>query len=242
MFESLALKIRRKESPVFRFLYNLAKALITANLPLPRFMIPVLRVGYSVHQGFFSMLRWALTFFYRGPLFRARCESVGKRFSLDRLPFIVGHTKICIGDDVNFFGQVDIHSGRIFDEPKLIIHNRVDIGHNVSFVVNKEIVIEDDVNVAGNVGFMDTDAHPRDVEDRIADLPPKPEEIRAIRICKNAWISRGSMIMKGVTIGEGAIVGANSVVVTDIPPHSVAMGNPARVIMKNTKRGKEMVS
>jgi acetyltransferase-like isoleucine patch superfamily enzyme len=205
-------------------------------------MIPVLRVGYSVHQGFFSMLRWALTLFYRGPLFRARCESVGKRFSLDRLPFIVGHTKIYIGDDVNFFGQVDIHSGRIFDEPKLIIHNRVDIGHNVSFVVNKEIVIEDDVNVAGNVGFMDTDAHPRDVEDRIADLPPKPEEIRAIRICKNAWISRGSMIMKGVTIGEGAIVGANSVVVTDIPPHSVAMGNPARVIMKNTKRGKEMVS
>jgi len=242
LFESFALRVRRRETPFYRFLYALAKALITANLPLPRFLMPLLRAGYSLHQGVLDILRWALTFFYRGPLFRGRCESVGKRFSLARLPFIVGHTKIYIGDDVNFFGQVDIHSGRIFDEPKLIIHNRVDIGHGVSFVVNKEVVIEDDVNVAGGVGFMDSDSHPRDVEDRIADLPPKPEEIRPIRICKNAWISRGSMIMKGVTVGEGAIIGANSVVVTDIPPHSIAMGNPARVIVKNTRADKEVVS
>jgi acetyltransferase-like isoleucine patch superfamily enzyme len=39
--------------------------------------------------------------------------------------------------------------------------------------------------------------------------------------------------MKGVTVGEGAIIGASSVVVTDIPPYSIAMGNPARVVMKN---------
>ena len=39
--------------------------------------------------------------------------------------------------------------------------------------------------------------------------------------------------MKGVTIGEGAIIGVNSVVVNDIPPYCVAMGNPARVVVKN---------
>jgi acetyltransferase-like isoleucine patch superfamily enzyme len=38
-------------------------------------------------------------------------------------------------------------------------------------------------------------------------------------------------------VGEGAIVGINSVVVTDVPPHSVVMGNPARVVAKNTPRG-----
>jgi acetyltransferase-like isoleucine patch superfamily enzyme len=242
VLESFALKIRRRETPVFKFFYDLAKTLITANLPLPRAFLPFLRVAYSLHQGSMNVLRWVATFAYRSPLFRGRCESVGKRLSLARLPFIVGHAKIYIGDDVNFFGQVDIHSGRIFDEPKLIIHNRVDIGHGVSFIVNKEIVIEDDVNVAGGVAFMDTDSHPRDVDDRIADLPPKPEEIRPVRICKNAWISRGSMIMKGVTVGEGAIIGANSVVVTDIPPHSIAMGNPARVIVKNAKPDKDVAS
>lgn len=43
-------------------------------------------------------------------------------------------------------------------------------------------------------------------------------------------------IMKGVTIGEGAIIGVNSVVVNDIPAYSVAMGNPARVVVKNINR------
>jgi acetyltransferase-like isoleucine patch superfamily enzyme len=105
----------------------------------------------------------------------------------------------------------------------------------VSFVINKEIVIEDDVNVASGVSFMDTDAHPRDVVERIADMPPRPEEIRPVRVCKNAWIAHRCSILKGVTIGEGAIIGSNSVVVTDIPAYCVAMGNPARVVVKNTR-------
>lgn len=42
--------------------------------------------------------------------------------------------------------------------------------------------------------------------------------------------------MKGVTVGEGAIIGVNSVVVNDIPSYSVAMGNPARVVVKNINK------
>ena len=237
VLDSFILKIRRKESPFFRFLYALASTVRTANFPLPRFVNPALGVLYSVHMGLMGALRWNATYFYREPLFRGRCESIGRRFTLSKMPFVIGHTRICIGDDVNFFGKVDIFSGRIFDKPSLVIHNRVDIGHNVAFIVNKEIVIEDDVNVASGVTFMDTDSHPRDVKERIADLPPRPEEIRPVRICKNAWIGNGSVILKGVTIGEGAIIGVNSVVVTDVPPYSVAMGNPARVVFKNINSG-----
>ena len=109
----------------------------------------------------------------------------------------------------------------------------MDIGHNVVFVVNKEIVIEEDVNVASGVRFMDTDSHPRDAAERSADCPPRPEEIKPVRVGRYAWIGQNSFILKGVTIGEGAIIGVNSVVVTDIPPYSVAMGNPARVVIKN---------
>jgi acetyltransferase-like isoleucine patch superfamily enzyme len=233
VFNSFILKIKRKESPFFLFLYTLANGVRTSNLPLPRFVNPALGVLFSLHMTLMTVLRWIATYFYREPLFRGRCASVGKRFTLSKMPFVVGHTRIYIGDDVNFFGKVDIFSGRIFDEPKLILHNRVDIGHNVIFVVNKEIVIEDDVNVASGATFMDTDSHPRDVAERIADLPPRPEEIRPVRICKNAWIGHGAAIQKGVTVGEGAVIGANSVVVTDIPAYCVAMGNPARVVMKN---------
>ncbi|MGN6285701.1 MAG: acyltransferase [Afipia sp.] len=51
-----------------------------------------------------------------------------------------------------------------------------------------------------------------------------------VRICRGAWIGARSIILKGVTIGEGAIIGAGSVVAADVPPFTIAGGNPARVI------------
>ena len=236
MIEKLVLNVKRGETPFYRFLRSLAKALISSTLPLPRFAHPVLRLIFNLQNAAVDFFRWAFTYFYREPVFRGRCERIGKRFRLTKMPFIIGHARIYIGDDVNFFGKVDVISGRVFDDPKLIIHNRVDIGHNVTFLVNKEIVIEDDVNVATGVRFMDSDAHPRDAADRIADLPPKPEEIKPVRICRNSWIGQNSFILKGVTVGEGAVVGVNSVVVTDVPAYSVVMGNPARVVVKNLAR------
>ncbi len=242
MIEKLILNIKRGNTPFFRLLRSIAKGLMRGTLPLPRFLNPLLRLLFNLQSLIVDAFRWAFTYFWREPLFRGRCESVGKHFRMSRLPWVASHAKIYIGDDVNFFGKVDIQSGRIFDEPRLEIHNRVDIGHLVGFLVNKEIVIEDDVNVASGVKFMDSDAHPRDAADRIADLPPKPEEIKPIRICKNAWIGQNAFILKGVTVGEGAVVGVNSVVVTDVPPYSVAMGNPARVVVKNLARPGDPVS
>jgi acetyltransferase-like isoleucine patch superfamily enzyme len=233
MIDNVILKIKRGESPFYSGLRSFVKAVLTSNFPLPRFLYPVVRLIFDLQGQIAEFFRWAFSYFIREPLFRARCASVGKRFRLFRLPYVMSHAEIRIGDDVNFFGKVDIMSGRIFDNPRLIIHNRVDIGHNVGFVVNKEIVIEDDVNVASGVRFMDSDAHPKDTQDRIADLPPKPEEIKPVRICKNAWIGQNVFILKGVTVGEGAIIGVNSVVITDIPAYSVAIGNPARVVAKN---------
>ncbi len=235
MIDSFILKVKRAETPAFRALNRMAKACFSATLPLPRALHPLLRGLFSFHQGASTGLRRAVVYFYSEPLFRSRCDRVGQRFMLGRMPFVRSHARIEIGDDVNFFGKVDIFSGRIFEEPRLVLHNRVDIGHNVVFVVNKEIVIEDDVNVASGVRFMDTDAHPKDTAARIADLPPPPEEIKPVRVCKSAWIGQNSFILKGVTIGEGAVVGVNSVVVTDIPPYAVAMGNPARVVIRGAR-------
>ena len=236
VLETFVLKVRRGETPFYRRLRDLARSLRTSVLPVPRFLYPLLRFIFHGQQRIGLGLRWLLTYFYIDPLFRSRCVSVGKRFRLWRMPFVVGHAKIYIGDDVNFFGQVDVFSGRIFDEPKLILGNRVDLGHGCIFIVNKEIVIEDDVNVASGVRFFDTDAHPRDAADRIADLPPRPEEVKPVRIGRYAWIGHNVFIMKGVTIGEGAVIGVNSVVISDIPPYSVAMGNPARVVVKNVSK------
>jgi len=233
MLESFVTKIKRGETPFYAGLKNFARSVLSANLPYPRFMRPPLRAMFHAHLAITRGARWLWVFCYASPLFRARCESVGRNFKLSRFPDMQGPLKIRIGDGVNFFGKVDFYSGVILKDPQLILGNRVDIGHNVAFVVNREIVIEDDVNVASGVRFMDSDAHPRDAADRIADLPPKPEEIKPVRICRYAWIGQNAFILKGVTVGEGAVVGVNSVVVTDVPPYSVVMGNPARVVVKN---------
>jgi len=233
---NVILKIKRGDTPFYGRLRSLAKTLLSSTLPLPRFIHPVLLLFFHIHSSSARALRWLVSYFYLEPLFRGRCVSVGRRFRLSRLPYVVGHARIHIGDDVNFFGKVDIFSGSIFDAPVLILKNGVDIGHNVVFVVNKEIVLEEDVNVASGVRFMDSDSHPRDTMERVCDLPPRPDEIKPVKICRYAWIGQNSFILKGVTVGEGAVVGVNSVVVTDIPAYSVAMGNPARVVVKNIAR------
>jgi acetyltransferase-like isoleucine patch superfamily enzyme len=238
MMQGFILKIRRGETPFYRTLRDIARTVRSSTLPLPRFLNPVLSILFDIHNGIWRVVPFLVSYFYREPLFRGRCSSIGKRFRLFQMPYVVGQAKIVIGDDVNFFGGVFIMSGRMFDEPRLIIGDRVDIGHNVGFVVNKEIVIEEDVNVATGVRFMDSDSHPRDTAARIADMPPLPEEIKPVRVCRYAWIGQNSFILKGVTIGEGAIIGVNSVVVTDIPPYTIAMGNPARVVVKNMSAAK----
>ncbi len=227
------LKIRRGETPFYRGVRNVAQRVRSGMLPLPSFFHPVLRFGFNLQQSTAATVSWLFSYLVREPLFRGRCEAVGKGFRIERIPYIEGHTKIYIGDDVVFFGKVHFFSGRIFDEPKVVLGNRVEIGHNVIFTVNKEIVVEDDVNISSDVKLMDTDSHPRDAMERIADLPPKPEEIKPVHIGRYAWIGQGSFILKGVTIGEGSIIGTNSVVISDIPPYCVALGNPARVVVKN---------
>ena len=65
-----------------------------------------------------------------------------------------------------------------------------------------------------------TAGHPRKI-----DLGDRP-----VRIEDDAWLAAGSIVMRGVCIGRGAIVGAGSVVTHDVPAFTVVAGNPARVI------------
>jgi len=237
--DQFTLKLRRGDGWFFSRARAVAKALIRSNLPVPGFLKPGFRLLYEMHYGVkYGFIR-GLNYFYCEPAFRSRCEKVGRGLQLWAMPHVSGHTKIYIGDHVNIYGHMGVGSGRVFDNPTLEIGNRVDIGHNVFFTVNKHVVIEDEVNIASFVHIMDSDSHPRDPYLRAQKLPPSPDEIKPIRICKRAWIGLGTFIMKGVTIGEGAIVGSNSVVISDVPPFSVVLGNPARVIIKDTRTNPE---
>ena len=230
------LNIKRGDTPTGARLRGLARAITKANLPQPRPVAFLARGMYQLHFAVWHAVRRFISVVYAEPLFRSRCVQAGKRLNVFLLPHVSGHTRIYIGDDVNIFGKVGIASGRVFDDPTLIIKSRVDIGHLVTISVNKEIVIEEECNIANNVTIADNDAHPRDHILRALGEPPGKHEVKPVHICRNAWIGAGCYIHKGVTIGEGAIIGSNSVVVTDIPAFAIAMGNPARVVIKDSRK------
>ncbi|WP_420063936.1 acyltransferase [Microbacterium marmarense] len=54
--------------------------------------------------------------------------------------------------------------------------------------------------------------------------------IAPVRIRRGAWLGQNVVVMPGVEIGAGAVIGANSVVTSDVPPRTIAVGAPARVI------------
>jgi acetyltransferase-like isoleucine patch superfamily enzyme len=93
------------------------------------------------------------------------------------------------------------------------------------------------VLVAHGVQIFDNDSHPLDPEARRRDFLAltqggKREPISAgpIRIGDDAWIGMQALVMKGVTIGEGAVVAAGAVVARDVPAGAVVAGNPAVLV------------
>ena len=87
------------------------------------------------------------------------------------------------------------------------------------------IVIGDDVQIGPNVQLL-TPTHPTDAGLRRT----KWEAARPITIEDNAWLGGGAIVLAGVSVGENAIVGAGAIVTRDVPPNTVALGNPARVV------------
>lgn len=234
---SFVLKMKRGETPFFRVLGKVARVIVSPRAPrIPALFRAPLRMMYHAHFGVISLWNSFLNVCYRHPLFQGRCASFGRNVVVDRLPFVTGPVEIHIGDQVRIGGRVSILSARVEKRPMLVLKDCSEIGWNVTIAIAAEIVIEEHARVSYDCRISDTDGHPRE-----ADLRAKHESVRArdlkpVRICKYAWVGNGSHIMKGVTIGEGAVIGANSVVISDIPPYSLALGNPAEVFLRNFGR------
>jgi hypothetical protein len=112
--------------------------------------------------------------------------------------------------------------------------------HGARIICDAEVVIGDYALISWNVVFMDTYRLPREVRERRRELEQVPGRAlrvaaanvpaRPIRVERNVWIGFDACVLPGVTIGEGSIVGAKSVVTQSVPPFTVVAGNPARVI------------
>lgn len=97
-----------------------------------------------------------------------------------------------------------------------------------TLVAADRISIGDRVLVGGNASIVDTDFHPLTPEGRAEALNAGAHA--PIVIEDDVFVGMEALILKGVTIGEGAVVGAGSVVTQDVPPRTVVAGNPATVV------------
>jgi acetyltransferase-like isoleucine patch superfamily enzyme len=241
VFNKLYIRVARAETPVFRLAKRILRTLFNPTLPaLPRALIAPLRLIYEVHFAVITVFRGLRVLLYCNPLFQARCAAFGSSVKIEGLPYVNGPVEIHIGDDVRMGGGVNILSSGLLDAPQFILKDRSAVGWNTTISVSREVLIEEDVIVSYDCHISDGDGHPREADRRAAGKAPAPEDVRPVRICRYAWIGNGSYVMKGVTIGEGAVISANSVVISNIPPYSLAMGNPAEILMKNYGRPRKV--
>jgi serine acetyltransferase len=112
-------------------------------------------------------------------------------------------------------------------EAELVVGERFAMSGG-SICVAERVTIGNDVALGANTTIVDTDFHPLRFDDRMAR--PLDGKTRPVRIEDGVFIGAGCLILKGVTIGRGSVIGANSVVTTSVPPGVIAAGNPARVV------------
>jgi acetyltransferase-like isoleucine patch superfamily enzyme len=225
-------KVKRAETPFYATLKRLGKRVIALNPPVPAVLFPLLRLAYRARIAVPNVLIWLRVVFLTYPVFRSKCDAIGPRLRIELLPHIAGSVRISIGSDVFISGRLSVTGCAAFEMPELVIGDRVFLGSSTSFSIGRSIVIEDDVLIAAGCSFADYSPHPKDSERRASGALPEVESARPIRIGRKAWVGARCTILPGVSIGEGAIVGAGSVVTRDVPPFQVAAGSPARVVSK----------
>ena len=115
------------------------------------------------------------------------------------------------------------------------IQDNVWIGQNCKMAAMDEINIMRGCILSHNIEIW-TSNHNYNSDD-LQSIPYDARfEKKPVTICENVWIGSRVIILPGITIGEGAVIGAGAVVTKDIPPLAVVGGNPARVIKYRNKK------
>ena len=155
----------------------------------------------------------------------------GRRAAVLRPRGIEGIGNINIGDDVYVAdgGLLAAVPWTGDDQCELKIGQGCKLGANNHIYATSSVVFEPDVLTAGNV-YVSDNAH--FYEDTTVPILKQPvQQLAKVRIGKGAWLGQNVCVI-GASIGRGSVIGANSVVLQDIPNYCVAVGAPARIICR----------
>ena len=159
---------------------------------------------------------------FRGLFHRLRFEKCGSLLRSEKgVRIIKKNAHIHVGDKVFLHRHAKLSVYGTDNDSTLKIGSNTAIGDRTEIHAGKEITIGDDSLISWDCCIMDRDYH-KLMSDREIYAP--------VHIGNNVWIGARVLILKGVTIGDGAVIAAGSGVTKDVPPKARAAGNPARII------------
>ncbi len=168
------------------------------------------------------ILRFGIFLFYR-LLFASSFKAVGRNY------FALGTM------DIHPLGRIEMGHANWLERGftlasvggKIVMGSNIYCNRNVKIVCYESIEIGNDCLIGDSVHIYDQDHNFSDLN---VPIHKQGYTTKPIKIGHNVWIGAKATILKGVTIGDGAIIGANSLVAKDIPPNAIVVGNPANII------------
>src|SRR5271169_5149050 len=146
-------------------------------------------------------------------------------------PFrLAGEHRISVGDDV-FIGPgswLQTLQEGADRSVAIVLGDGTSIAGACVISAVKQVILEEKVLLARNV-YISDHTH-RHIDTQLPILCQGLDKILPVRVKKGAWLGQNVVVCPGVTIGKGAVIGANSVVTRDVPDFAVAAGAPARVV------------
>ena len=160
----------------------------------------------------------------RAKVYLRHCTTVGARTRLmDGRPKIDNRGSIVLGRQVVIMSGVTPVELQALAGGKIEIGDRTFLNYGVSISAHQLVRLGCDCLLSNYVAILDNNWH------EILDRRRLPASHPVI-LEDNVWLGHHVLVLPGVTIGHDTVVGAGAVVVKDIPPRSIAVGNPARVV------------
>lgn len=154
-----------------------------------------------------------------------RATQLGDRVRVWGRPAVTNWGEMNIGSRVRIFSTVATTELRVNPQATLDIGAETFINSGCSISASKLVRIGPRCNIGSHAILIDNDFHHIEPERR-TEIP----ESRPIVLEENVWLGDRVIVLNGVTIGADSVVGAGSVVTTDIPAGTIAAGMPAEVI------------
>ncbi|QDZ28850.1 acyltransferase [Noviherbaspirillum sp. UKPF54] len=165
-------------------------------------------------------------------------HALGEHVCLSRKASIYGAAQISLGSHVRIDDFCILSAG----DGGIVLGDYIHIGAYSSIIGRGRVILEDFANISSRVSIYSSND---DYSGRAMTNPTVPARFTAVRsaevkICKHSIVGSGTVILPGVTIGEGVAVGALSLVNSDCSPFGVYAGTPAHRIKERLKNFLEL--